>query len=175
MGVDFLLQAARISPWPIGSAGVIARPPFFGDETGPVWSGKKRVPMPNPTPNPMPNLMADPMSRLTTPALLLERTACARAEAQMLLESLRIAKEHSEARLAALHMADSIKRVTGQSSLDRAIASTRHMIDTLDRNHQQIEREFGSDPSASVLSGRVVGGDGGDAVVCLRASTPLGA
>ena len=120
----------------------------------------------------MPNPMPDPMSRPTTPGLLLERTARARAEAQVLLESLLIAKAHSEARLAALHMADSIKRVTGQSSLDRAIASTRHMIDTLDRNHQQIEREFGSDPSASVLSGQV---DAGDAVVCLRSSTPLGA
>jgi len=79
---------------------------------------------------------------------LLKKTALARAEALSLLASLRAAKEQSELRLASLNMTDSIKRVTGRSSLDRAIASTERMLETLERSRQQLERSLDAPPDA---------------------------
>ncbi|GEM_PF-1584391 len=51
--------------------------------------------------------------------------------AEALLHSLHRAKSESEARLAEERRADALKSVTGRSSLDGAIDSTRRLIDRL--------------------------------------------
>lgn len=79
---------------------------------------------------------------------LLSKTTSAKAEALSLLASLRASKEQSESRLASLNMTDSIKRVTGRSSLDRAIESTERMLQTLERSRQQLERSLSAAPDA---------------------------
>lgn len=72
---------------------------------------------------------------------ILTRTALARQQAERLLEGLMEAKANSERRLAELRQTDHLKHVTGRSSLENAIASTRRMIDTIDRTLGQFRRE----------------------------------
>lgn len=69
------------------------------------------------------------------------RASLARQQAERLLEGLLEAKSLSEQRLAELHQTDHLKHVTGRSSLENAIASTRRMIETLDRAAAQLRRE----------------------------------
>jgi len=57
-------------------------------------------------------------------------TAKRRDNAVALLNSLLDAKAVSERNLAQLHRPDLIKQVTGQNSMDKAIASTRRLIDS---------------------------------------------
>lgn len=56
-----------------------------------------------------------------------------REEARALLEALMAAKRSSEQNLAELRRADLVKQVTGRSSMDNAIDSTRRLIDSFDR------------------------------------------
>ncbi len=64
---------------------------------------------------------------------LLHETVEARAKAQRLLDGLIAAKSASERRLADLRQTDLLSRVTGRSSIDNAIESTRRMIEMIDR------------------------------------------
>ena len=57
----------------------------------------------------------------------------ARDEAEALLRSLLDAKRESENRLRELDQVDSLKRLTGNSSIDNAINSTKRMISMLNR------------------------------------------
>lgn len=72
---------------------------------------------------------------------LVNKTRAARQQAESLLKGLLEAKAVSERRLADLRLTDHLKHVTGRSSLDNAIASTRRMIDTLDRTLSQFRRD----------------------------------
>lgn len=67
------------------------------------------------------------------PSDLLEETLAARTKAERLLEGLLSVKSASEQRWAELRQADLLARVTGRSSIDNAIESTRAMIELIDR------------------------------------------
>jgi len=83
----------------------------------------------------------DSMVTVQAERSLFAKTKVARQQAEALLKGLVEAKSLSERRLAELRLTDHLKHVTGRSSLDNAIASTRRMIDTLDRTMAQFRRE----------------------------------
>lgn len=56
-----------------------------------------------------------------------------RDEARTLLDTLLEAKHVSERNLAQINRADMIKQVTGRSSMDNAIDSTKRLIGSFDR------------------------------------------
>lgn len=56
-----------------------------------------------------------------------------REEARALLETLLAAKRSSERNLAEIRRPDLVKQVTGRSSMDNAIDSTKRLIDSFDR------------------------------------------
>ena len=73
---------------------------------------------------------------------MIVETRTQRDRALQLLESLRRAKEHSEGNLARLNQTDFLKRVTGASSMDNAIASTQRLIDAFNRVLTQLHNEL---------------------------------
>jgi len=83
------------------------------------------------------------MTTISRTDALVDRTREARADAEMLLAGLLEAKSASERRLAEDHRPDPLKQVTGRSSLDNAIDATRRMIEALDRNLAEVQREAG--------------------------------
>lgn len=56
-----------------------------------------------------------------------------RDEAKALLDTLMNAKRCSEQNLAEMRRADLVKQVTGKSSMDNAIDSTKRLIDSFDK------------------------------------------
>jgi hypothetical protein len=68
-----------------------------------------------------------------------------RAQAAEMLRELLEAKAACEATLAAEKRSDMVKHVTGQSSLEVAIAETRKLIDSLDRAIMEATRELDTD------------------------------
>ncbi|MCC7390081.1 MAG: hypothetical protein IT431_15080 [Phycisphaerales bacterium] len=70
---------------------------------------------------------------------VLTRTRQARRDAALLLENLLAERTAWERRLADDKRSDLLKQVTGRSSLDAAIDSTRRMLDTLDRTLAEAE------------------------------------
>ncbi|MBX3364927.1 MAG: hypothetical protein KF866_09195 [Phycisphaeraceae bacterium] len=73
--------------------------------------------------------------------ILLETTA-ARDKAEALLRGLLDAKARSEKHLAESGQTDPLKKVTGRSAMDNAIASTQRMIDSLNRALAQLKRNL---------------------------------
>lgn len=71
---------------------------------------------------------------------ILQETITRRDEALALLRSLLDAKSISERNLAQLHQPDLVKQVTGKSSMDNAIASTRRLIDSFNRILDDLRR-----------------------------------
>ncbi len=87
------------------------------------------------------------MSTARQQALL--QTLATRQNAEKLLASLLRAQTECDQQLQKERRADAMKAVTGASSLDRAIASTRRMIEQLDRSLEQMSRDLESgDPAA---------------------------
>lgn len=84
-----------------------------------------------------------------TQRVVLETNA-ARDRAEALLRGLMDAKEQSERQLATLKRPDAYKAVTGKSSIDNAIASTRRLIETLNRELDRLRRE--GDEDAALLA-----------------------
>lgn len=83
--------------------------------------------------------LADPsVDAVSQRERLLQDAVARRDHAAAVLESLLAAKAECELELAKGRRTDAIKSVTGKSSLDRAIASTRKMIETLDRTVSQL-------------------------------------
>jgi hypothetical protein len=76
---------------------------------------------------------------------LLTQTTQRRDEANTLLESLLDAKKISERNLASINQDDLLKRVTGNSSMDNAIASTRKLIDSFNRVIDDLRRNLSED------------------------------
>lgn len=64
----------------------------------------------------------------------------ARTRAERTLEQLRTARDESERRLTESGQPDHLKRVTGKSALENAIAAAQHVIDTLDRQTLETAR-----------------------------------
>ncbi len=79
--------------------------------------------------------------------ILLETTT-ARDGAEAMLRGLLDARARSEQHLTELGSKDAMKLATGSSSIDKAIASTRGVIETLDRTIAQIKREFSDEDFA---------------------------
>ena len=75
-------------------------------------------------------------------AELLSQTIHRRDEATKLLESLLDAKKISERNLATIQQDDLLKRVTGNSSMDNAITSTRRLIDSFNRVIDDLRRNL---------------------------------
>ena len=57
----------------------------------------------------------------------------ARTRAEQTLRQLQSARDELERRLSESGQPDHLKRVTGRSALENAIAAAQHVIDTLDR------------------------------------------
>ena len=69
----------------------------------------------------------------TEKSKMIVETCSQRDRALQLLEALRQAKVCSEENLARLNQTDFLKKVTGASSMDNAIASTQRLIDAFNR------------------------------------------
>lgn len=70
------------------------------------------------------------------------KTVAARDRAEALLSGLIDAKQVTERELSRLRREDPMRLVKGRSAIDDAIASTRRMIDTLERSLREAEREM---------------------------------
>jgi hypothetical protein len=74
---------------------------------------------------------------MTEQERLIKDTVEVRTRAEELLRSLQAAKAESELHLAQSGQRDHLRALTGKSSLDNAIASTKRMIETLTRHLEQ--------------------------------------
>ena len=84
---------------------------------------------------------------------MIEETTKRRDDAVALLKSLLDAKSVSERNLEQIQQPDLIKQVTGRSSMDNAIASTRRLIDSFNRVLDDLRRNM-SDEDAATRSTR---------------------
>ena len=66
-----------------------------------------------------------------------------RDDARALLETLLAAKRCSERNLAEMRRSDLVKQVTGKSSMDNAIESTRRLIASFDRVLEDLKATLG--------------------------------
>lgn len=66
-----------------------------------------------------------------------------RDEARALLETLLAAKRCSEQNLAEIRRSDLVKQVTGKSSMDNAIESTRRLIASFDKVLEDLRGTLG--------------------------------
>lgn len=87
----------------------------------------------------------------TTRQHVLLETLAARQRAEELLKQLQQAQAECEGHLRAEQRQDAMKQVTGKSSLETAIATTRRMIEMLDRALEEARTaalEDAADPAA---------------------------
>lgn len=73
---------------------------------------------------------------------MMVETQAQRDRALQLLEALRQAKTRSENNLVKINQTDFLKKVTGASSMDNAIASTQRLIDAFNRVLDQLRDEL---------------------------------
>lgn len=78
----------------------------------------------------------------TTKQRMIRETTKRRDDAVALLRSLLDAKSISEQNLRQLQQPDLVKQVTGSSSMDNAIASTRRLIDSFNRVLDDLNRNM---------------------------------
>lgn len=81
---------------------------------------------------------------------MIQDTTKRRDDAVALLRSLLDAKSVSERNLQQLQQPDLVKQVTGNSSMDNAIASTRRLIDSFNRVLDDLQRNM-SDEDAELI------------------------
>lgn len=79
---------------------------------------------------------------MTQRSKMMVETQAQRDRALQLLEALRQAKNRSEQNLSKLNQTDFLKKVTGASSMDNAIASTQRLIDAFNRVLDQLRDEL---------------------------------
>ncbi|MCA9311555.1 MAG: hypothetical protein KDA21_10145 [Phycisphaerales bacterium] len=87
---------------------------------------------------------------LTEQQRLLIETHERRNRAHALLSSLLRARTECEHQMTRAQRADAIKEVTGSSALDRAIASTRRMIDTLEQAMRDVMNSLSREDLESI-------------------------
>lgn len=80
-------------------------------------------------------------------------TNAQRDRAEAVLESLTAAKTQIEAQLATVNRTDALEQVKGKSAIDDAIASTRRMIDTLNRALTTLRERAAAAPVDAGLNG----------------------
>ncbi len=73
---------------------------------------------------------------------MMVETTKRRDEANALLRTLLDARAISERNLVAIHQPDLVKKVTGRSSIDNAIDSTRKLIDSFNRVLDDLRRNL---------------------------------
>ncbi|MHA7811915.1 MAG: hypothetical protein ACX94C_00780 [Phycisphaerales bacterium] len=81
---------------------------------------------------------------------MIEETTKRRDDAVALLKSLLDAKSVSERNLEQIQQPDLIKQVTGRSSMDNAIASTRRLIDSFNRVLDDLRRNLSDEDAARI-------------------------
>lgn len=79
---------------------------------------------------------------MTQRSKMMVETQAQRDRALQLLEALRQAKNRSELNLSKINQTDFLKKVTGASSMDNAIASTQRLIDAFNRVLDQLRDEL---------------------------------
>lgn len=79
---------------------------------------------------------------MTQRSKMMVETQAQRDRALQLLEALRQAKTRSETNLVKINQTDFLKKVTGASSMDNAIASTQRLIDAFNRVLDQLRDEL---------------------------------
>lgn len=84
------------------------------------------------------------------PTDVLRESVDARRKAEDLLRGLLAAKSQTEAYLSESGREDPVKRLTGKSAIENAIASTRRMIETLDRAVEQIRQGVSEEDWAEI-------------------------
>ncbi len=77
-----------------------------------------------------------------------------RDKADGLLKELQEARSRAERLLEETNRRDTYKEVTGASSLDNAIVSTRNMVDTLDRQIQELKVVMRPEDAESIRNAR---------------------
>ncbi|MDX9910604.1 MAG: hypothetical protein RBS39_02095 [Phycisphaerales bacterium] len=97
------------------------------------------------------------MSQLTERQRILLQTTAVRDRAEALLRGLMDARERSEKHLAEVGLRDHVKQVTGKSSIDNAIESTRRYIDSLNRAIVDVRRELSDEDMAALSEERLTG------------------
>ncbi len=97
----------------------------------------------------VPTIQTHGSPKLSKPELLTQTTQ-RRDEANKLLQSLLDAKKVSERNLASINQDDLLKRVTGNSSMDNAITSTRKLIDSFNRVIDDLRRNLSDDDLAAL-------------------------
>ena len=103
-----------------------------------------------PFPTPAPSQAKLTLSGTMDKRQILSQTTHRRDEATKLLATLLDAKKVSERNLASIKQDDLLKRVTGNSSMDNAIASTRRLIDSFNRVIDDLRRNL-SDEDLSLI------------------------
>lgn len=81
--------------------------------------------------------------------ILLE-TATVRDRAEALLKGLIETKSTFERHTPAASKPDALKKVTGRSSIDNAVASTQRMVEALNRTLGQLRRELNDEDLALI-------------------------
>ncbi|MBC7770859.1 MAG: hypothetical protein H7210_00055 [Pyrinomonadaceae bacterium] len=84
-------------------------------------------------------------------------TVAAKARAEAVLKELLAASAECESQLQKQSRTDPIRLVTGRSSLDAAITSTRRMIETIDRTIQDAKRAAENTGKAGHAKGAATG------------------
>ncbi len=79
---------------------------------------------------------------------ILAETIAAREKAEGLLRVLTEARSASDKRLAELRLGDQLKKVTGKSSMDNAVAAAQRTVDMLNRALEDFKRELSEEDLA---------------------------
>lgn len=81
---------------------------------------------------------------------ILSETVSARDRAEKLLRGLVDARWRTEQHLERLGKPDAMRKVTGRSAMDNAIASTQRMIESLNRALEQLKRGLSDEDLAEI-------------------------
>lgn len=90
-----------------------------------------------------------PSMSLSERQRILAETIAAREKAESLLKALQDARSASEKRLSELNLSDQLKKVTGKSAMDNAVASAQRTVDMLTRALDDFKKELSPDELAS--------------------------
>jgi len=85
------------------------------------------------------------------PSEVLRDSVQARRQAEELLRGLLEAKSQTETYLTEIGREDPVKKLTGKSAIENAIASTKRMIETLDRAVDQVRRELSEEDWTEIV------------------------
>ncbi|MFO0861431.1 MAG: hypothetical protein U0570_12830 [Phycisphaerales bacterium] len=85
---------------------------------------------------------------------ILAETTAARDKAEALLRGLIEARQMSDKRLSELKLGDQLKKVTGKSSMDNAVAAAQRTVDMLNRALDEFKRDLSQEDLAMAYDPR---------------------